>query len=156
MLIARLRPLAGDAWWDDGMRTVSVILLLVLAGCGGGSDPSAEPTATETTAKAKPKTAPKPTIAAPTGTPAPEALSRFQCAKDSKDGWRATGTIANDGKSKATYQVTVYVGEATGGDEKARTKQLPDIQAGGSAKFAIAKVPAPKDGGPCHIQVLRR
>ena len=98
----------------------------------------------------------KPTIAAPSGTPAPEALSLFRCAKDTKGRWRASGTIANDGKTKATYQVTVYIGEATGSDEKAKTKQLPNIQAGGSAKFAIAKVPAPKDGGPCHVQVLRR
>ncbi len=91
--------------------------------------------------------APKPTIAAPTGTPAPEALSQFQCAKDAKGVWNASGTIANSGKSKATYQVTVYVGEAAGSDEQAMTKQLPNIEARGSVKFAIVKVPAPKDGG---------
>lgn len=141
------------------MRTLAIALLLVLAACGGGSDPGAKPTATKTTAKAEPKPTPKPSVAAPTGTPAPEALSRFLCAidsKDSKDRWRASGTIANGGKTKATFQVTVYVGEATGSDEKARTTQLPDIQAGGSAKFEIAKVPAPEDGGSCHVQVLRR
>lgn len=134
------------------MRVFAIVLLLVLAGCGGGSEPTAKPTATKPTAKATAK----PTIAAPTGTPAPQALSLFRCAKDTKGRWRASGTIANDGKSKATYQVTVYIGEATGSEEKAKTKQLPNIQAGGSAKFAIAKVPAPKDGGPCHVQVLRR
>ena len=36
------------------------------------------------------------------------------------------------------------------------TKQVPNVAAGGSAKFAIAEVPAPKAGGPCHVQVLRR
>ena len=138
------------------MRTVAVALLLVLAGCGGGSDPAAAPTTTPTKAKATEKAAvPKPTVAAPSGTPAPESLSRFLCAedsKDSKDRWRASGTIANSGKSKATFQVTVYVGEATGGAERARTKQLADIQAGGSAKFVITRVPAPEDGGTCHVQ----
>ncbi|MDR7085173.1 hypothetical protein J2X11_000012 [Aeromicrobium panaciterrae] len=133
------------------MRTLAVALLLVLAGCGGGGEtpePKATATATKATAKA--------TIAAPTGTPAPEALSLFRCAKDTKGRWRASGTIANDGKKQATYQVTVYIGEAAGSDEKAKTKQLANIQAGGSAKFVIVKVPAPKDGGPCHVQVLRR
>lgn len=134
------------------MRAWAVVMVLLLAGCGGGSEPAAKPTATATTTKATAK----PTIAAPIGTPAPEALSLFRCAKDTKGRWRASGTIANDGKKKATYQVTVYIGEATGSEEKAKTDQLPHIQAGGSAKFAIANVPAPKDGGPCHVQVLRR
>lgn len=134
------------------MRTLAIVLLSVLAGCGGGSDPTDKPTVTVKITKATAK----PTIAAPTGTPAPESLSLFRCAKDSKGKWRASGTIANNGKTKATYQVTVYIGEAAGSDEKAKTTQLANIQAGGSAKFAIEKVPAPKDGGPCHVQVLRR
>lgn len=135
------------------MRALAVVMVLLLAGCGGGGgETPTKPTATATKSKATAK----PTIAAPTGTPAPEALSLFRCAKDTKGRWRASGTIANGGKTKATYQVTVYIGEAAGGDEKAKTTQLADIQAGGSAKFAIAKVPAPKEGGPCHVQVLRR
>jgi hypothetical protein len=136
------------------MRTVAVALILMLSACGGGSDPETpkKPTATATTTKAPVK----PTIAAPTGTPAPEALSQFQCAKDAKGVWNASGTIANNGKTKATFQVTVYVGEAAGSDEQALTKQLPNIEAGGSVKFAVTKVPAPKAGGPCHVQVLRR
>lgn len=135
------------------MRTLAVALLLVLAGCGGGSEPAAKPTATKTTTA---KAAPKPTIAAPTGKPAPEALSQFRCEKDSKGLWAASGLISNSGKSKATFQVTVYVGEAAGSDEQATTKQLANIQPGGSVKFTLAKVPAPKAGGTCHVQVLRR
>ncbi len=134
------------------MRTFAVALLLVVAGCGGGSEPAAKPTATKTT----PKVAPKPTIAAPTGTPAPQALSNFVCEKNSKGVWVATGLISNAGKSKATFQVTVYVGEAAGSDEQAKTRQLANIQAKGSAKFAIGDVPAPKTGGTCRVQVLRR
>ena len=132
---------------------VAVALVLVLSASGGVSDPKTpKPTATATTTKA----APKPTIAAPTGKPAPEALSQFLCAKDAKGVWNASGAIANNGKTRATFQVTVYVGEAAGSDEQAMTKQLPNIEAGGSVKFAITKVPAPKTGGPCHVQVLRR
>ena len=138
------------------MRTVAIALLFVLAACGGGSDPetAAKPTATATKTKAKP--APKPTIAAPTGKPAPEALSQFRCEKDAKGVWKASGTIANSGKNRATYQVTVHVGEAAGSAEQAMTKQLPNIAGGGSAKFALTKVPAPKAGGTCRVQVLRR
>lgn len=132
------------------MRTLAVVLLLVLTGCSGGGE-TPDPKATATTVAPT-----APTIAAPTGTPAPEALSRFRCAKDTKGVWRATGTIANAEKSKATFQVTVYIGEATGSAERARTKELPNIQAGGSVKFAIGRIPAPKEGGPCHVQVLRR
>ncbi|MEO7117354.1 MAG: hypothetical protein ABIZ34_00110 [Candidatus Limnocylindrales bacterium] len=139
------------------MRALTVVIVLLLAGCGGGGEePRKQATPTATTTKPAPKPAPKPTIALPTGKAAPEALSQFLCAKDAKGVWNASGTIANSGKSKATFQVTVYVGEAAGSDERAMTKQLASIQAGGSAKFALTKVPAPKAGGPCHVQVLRR
>lgn len=135
------------------MRALAVVIVLMLAGCGGGGE---EPKKAATPTPTATKAAPRPTIAAPTGTPVPEALSQFACAKDAKGVWNASGTIANSGKRKATFQVTVFVGEAAGSDEKAMTKQLADIQAGGSAKFAVTKVPAPKAGGPCRVQVLRR
>ncbi|AXT83769.1 hypothetical protein C6I20_00195 [Aeromicrobium sp. A1-2] len=133
------------------MRTLAVALLLVLTGCGGGSDP-------EPAASAKPKatasaTTVKPTVAPPEGTPAPEALSKFTCDKNSKGTWSASGYVANASKGKVTFQVTVYVGEATGGPEQAKTQRVT-VAGGGSAKFSIAKVPAPKAGGPCHVQVL--
>jgi hypothetical protein len=141
------------------MRTfvVAVALASVLAGCGGGSDPATSPTKTT---KAPSKTTPtkkatvKPTVAAPTGTPAPEALSSFRCAADKKGRWNASGYLTNSGKNKATYQVTVYVGDAAGGSEDARTMQVANVSPGGSTKFAILDVPAPKAGGPCHVQVL--
>lgn len=137
------------------MRTLAVALLLVLAGCGGGGETPAEPTEPTATA-ARTKAAPKPTVAAPSGKPAPEVLSRFRCERKAKGEWSAFGTISNEGKSKTTFQVTVFVGEAAGSDEQARTKQLPNVQAGGSVKFSIARVPAPDTGGTCHVQVLRR
>jgi hypothetical protein len=138
------------------MRTFvgALALALVLAGCGGGSDPAATPTKTATTTTPTKKATVKPTVAAPTGTPAPEALSSFRCAPDPKGRWNASGYLRNSGKNKVTYQVTVYVGEAAGGSEDARTAQVAGVAAGGSVKFSIRKVPAPKSGGPCHVQVL--
>lgn len=134
------------------MRTLAVALLLVLAGCGGGSAGQEPPPAKTTAAATQPTT--KPTIAPPTGTPAPEALSRFRCAKTSKDIWNASGYLANRSKTKVTYQVTVYIGEAAGGEEKAKTRQVPNVAAGGSVKFVLKNVPAPEAGGPCYVQVL--
>lgn len=135
------------------MRTVAAVMVLMLAACGDGGDPETKPTATPTTPTTS---APEPTIAAPTGTPAPEALSQFLCAKDAKGAWNASGAIANSTKNKATFQVTVHIGEAAASGAQAMTKQLADVEAGGSVKFALAKVPAPDAGGTCHVQVLRR
>jgi hypothetical protein len=136
------------------MRTLAVALalMLALAGCGGGSEPAPKATATKTTPTKKVTV--KPTVAAPTGTPAPEALSSFRCAADKNGRWNASGYLSNSGKTKVTYQVTVYVGEAAGGSENARTEQVASVAAGGSVKFSILKIPAPKAGGPCHVQVL--
>ena len=141
------------------MRTLvaAVSLAFVLAGCGGGSDPAATPTKTKTTpSKTTPtkKATVKPTVPVPTGKPAPEALSSFQCAIDKRGDWNASGYLTNSGKNKVTYQVTVYIGEASGGSEDARTMQVANVSPGGSTKFALLKVPAPKAGGPCHVQVL--
>ena len=141
-------------WWDDLMRVLAVALLLVLAGCGGSSDKA--PTATDSTPSAAITGAPgtTPTLQAPRGVPAPEALSRFSCAKNSNGRWTASGYVSNAGKNKATYRVTVYVGPAAGGAGKAKTKEVTDVAAGGSVGFVVGAIPAPKAGGPCHVQVL--
>jgi hypothetical protein len=137
------------------MRTFAVAaLILVLAGCGGGSGddpsaPSSSPPPTPTT----PATT-RPAVAAPKGRPAPEALSKFRCAKTSKGVWNASGYVSNDSSDKVTFQVTVYIGEAAGGAEKARTRQVPQVGPKGSVRFVLDNVPAPKTGGVCHVQVL--
>lgn len=138
------------------MRTLAVALLLVLAGCGGGAeDPASEPTKTTVApTKAATRATAKPSVAPPEGTPAPEALSKFHCAKDSKDVWSASGHLANQTKGKVTFQVTVYVGEAAGAAEKAKTRQVANVAAKASTTFEIDDLPAPDDGGPCHVQVL--
>ena len=124
-------------------------LMIALGACGGGAEPEPKPTATATAKKSKP--APEPTLAA--GTPAPEALSKFQCAK-SKDKWKASGYLSNRGKAAATFQVTVYVGPPDGERHAARTKQIASIAPGGSVSFEITKIPTEGDG-PCNVQVLR-
>ena len=138
------------------MRTLAVALLLVLAGCGAGSDDAPPATAKTSASPTKATTAAKPTVAPPKGTPAPEALSRFSCVRDAKGVWNTSGYLANDGKSKVTFQVTVYVGQASGGEEKAKTRQVPDVAAGGSVRFVINDLPAAADTGPCHVQVLAK
>lgn len=132
------------------MRTLAVALILVLAGCGGSEDP---PAATKTTV-APTKATTKPTVAPPEGTPAPEALTKFRCAKNAKGLWNTSGHLANRTKAKVTFQVTVYVGAAAGGEEKAKTRQVPHVAAGGSSQFVINNLPALDDGGTCHVQVL--
>ena len=123
--------------------------MIALGACGGGAEPETKPTATATTKAAKP--AAEPTLAA--GTPAPEALSKFQCAKD-KDNWKASGYLSNGGKAAATFQVTIYVGPPDGKRHAARTKQVASIAPGGSTSFEITKIPTEGDG-PCNVQVLR-
>jgi hypothetical protein len=136
------------------MRTLAVALILVLAGCGGGSDDQpAKPVKTSAT-PTKATTTTTPTVASPKGTPAPEALSKFRCAKTAKGVWNTSGYLANDGKSKVTFQVTVYIGEAAGGAEKAKTRQVANVAAGGSTRFVINNVPTTDDSGDCHVQVL--
>lgn len=134
------------------MRVVAIALLFVLAACGGGSDPA--PTATADATGTTPTT--QPTTLSPKGVPVPEALSGFRCEKDAEGAWNASGQLSNDSKSKAAYQVTIYIGQATGGEERAKTKQVPSVAAGGSVDFVINKIPAPNDDGPCHVQVLAK
>ena len=135
------------------MRTLAVALILVLAGCGGGGSDD-QPSDRVTTTPTPTETTTKPTVAPPKGTPAPEALSKFRCAKTAKGVWNSSGFLANKSKAKVTFQVTVYVGEAAGGAEKAKTRQVDNVAAGGSTRFVINNVPATNDAGPCHVQVL--
>lgn len=134
------------------MRMLAVVLLLtLLAACAGGSESSgpAKPSTAATSASTAAPTKPA------SGTPMPEALSKFRCGQDAKNVWAASGVVANPGKSAVTFQVTVYIGAANGGEEAARTSQVPSVAAGGSARFAIKDVPGPKTAdAPCHVQVL--
>ncbi|MBC7629888.1 hypothetical protein [Aeromicrobium sp.] len=132
----------------------AMALLLVLAGCGGSSEKAA--TSTDSTQNPSTAGAPGATspLQSPTGVSTPEALSRFRCVKGSKGRWTASGHLSNDSKNKVTFQVTVYVGQATGGAEEASTKQVSDVAGGDSVTFMMGAVPAPKDGGRCYVQVL--
>lgn len=132
------------------MRVMAVVaLLFVVAACGGG--PS-EPTTQATTSTAQ--TASSPATSVPTGDPVPEALQRFRCRADDKGNWQAFGYLVNSGKAAATYQVTVFVGEPSGGAQQGKTKQVANVGAGASVSFTIHKIPAPESGGTCHVQVL--
>lgn len=130
---------------------VAVAALGLLAGCSGGSD--AQPTSTPSAKVSQSQDAPTPEAAEPTGRPAPEALSAFRCEPKKGKKWEAAGFLANAGKDAATYQVSVYVGPLDGKPRSVRTKQVANIAAGGSVRFAIDKIPAV--GTKCHVQVIR-
>jgi hypothetical protein len=128
------------------------VLLVLLTACGGGDDEAAPATTDGETAAA---TKTEPASAAPAGTPVPEALSGFRCERNASGEWNALGVVANPAKSKAVFQVTVYVGVANGGEEQAATTEVT-VAAGGSAEFSLKRLPATDPEGPCHVQVLRR
>lgn len=136
------------------MRTaavsVSASLLIALAGCGGSDGPATRPTTSATAAREPAQS----TIAPPTGTPVPEALSQFRCDPDGAGTFQASGTVENATKAKVTFQVTVYVGDPQDVPSSAKTKQLAGVAGGGSVEFQIDKIPAPAEGGTCHVQVL--
>ena len=137
--------------------SVAAVLCLVLAGCGGGDSPKESAPAKKATTKATPtKATAKPTVPSPTGVPAPEDLTDFQCAANKDGEWNASGMLRNESRNRATYQVTVFVGEADGKDAKAMTKRVESVLAGGSSKVEVSKIPADKEAGQCYVQVLRK
>lgn len=134
---------------------MALALVLVLSGCGaatpGVSEPKAKPTAKSSTKPAKATV--KPTAA--TGVPAPGDLTDFQCASD-KDGWKASGILRNGAKKPVTYKVTVFVGRADGKEADALTKEVQLVQAGGSIRLEMKKIPAAKDATQCYVRVLAK
>lgn len=135
--------------WSIPVATL-VAALGLLSGCGSETvAPAATPPATPSVPP------PTPEAAAPTGDPAPEALSDFRCAAgaDGEDTWTAAGVLTNRGKAAAVYQVSVYVGPLDGESREVRTLQVDRIDPGGSDRFDLDDVPA--GGDTCHVQVLR-
>jgi hypothetical protein len=134
------------------MRIAALSLFLVLGACGAGSDGSdgADPSGRQTAQQPLAN----PTTPAPSGKPAAAALSRFRCEPDKAGAYTASGYLTNASKATVTFQVTVQVGAAAATPQKAMTKQVPKVAAGGSVEFTVAQVPAPAEGGPCHVQVV--
>ncbi len=135
------------------MRWLVVLVACgALAGCSSGENPEPQPTPSAPVAQNEP--AQTPSAAAPTGSPAPEALSSFRCEPAKKDAWVAAGFLANKAKKKAaSYQVSVHVGPLDGDPRQVRTLQVAKVAAGGSVRFEITKIPA--DGDECHVQVVQ-
>ncbi|MEO6472724.1 MAG: hypothetical protein ABIR57_12150 [Aeromicrobium sp.] len=137
---------------------MAVAFCLLLSGCGGGNEPKASksPASKSQPSTAKATATKKPTIAVPTGVSALEDLSDFRCAANSKGVWNASGILQNRSKKALTYQVSVFVGRANGKDGKALTKQYASINAHGSIKIKLTKIPAAKDAKQCYVQVLAK
>jgi hypothetical protein len=130
---------------------MAVLTLCLVAGCGGADEPEVAATQPSTQSSSAASATPEP--AAPSGTPAPEALSAFRCEADTKDRWVAAGFLSNDGDAAATYQVSVYVGPLDGTAREVRTQEVPNVASGGSVRFEITEIPA--ESKQCHVQVLR-
>lgn len=129
--------------------------LLAVSACGGGSDEPTDPTPTpEKTAAGSgtPTAEPTPSAVELSGTPAPEALSKFRC-EEVDSGWAAAGLLTNDSKESVNFQVTVYIGPADGTDREATTQRFAKVAAGGSMDFKFEKIS--NDGSECHVQVLK-
>src|SRR5690606_10099042 len=94
------RGIAGPAGRRDEMRDVrragmTMLALVLLAGCGGSGDGEAAPKTSEPTDPATPALA--------EGEPAADALKDFVCRADDKGVWSATGSVKNSGKVAVGY-----------------------------------------------------
>lgn len=117
----------------------AVVAALLLAGC------SATPS----------KTPPPSGSASPTpksNAYAPEALSEFRCGAE-RAGWVARGILSNATKDSLSYQVTVYVGDASSSGTGI-TRRYENIKAGGSIPITIDKIPATGENGTCNVRVM--
>jgi hypothetical protein len=132
---------------------VALALTFALSACGVGSDSAEKPSKGASTSRAKQALdASLPQVS--DGTPVPAALSGFECTRDDKGTWRASGAVTNDTKKSRTFQVTVHVGPADGEGAAARTKRIAAVQTHGSVRFDLGTIESRSPDGPCHVQVL--
>lgn len=140
--------------------TGALALALVLGGCGGGADKPDDRSAEASTAPAKSSSASSPSAEASAqsgvkAAPALDDLSGFSCKADEAGTWKAVGVLRNDGKKKASYRVTVYLGQADGKQRDAKEKAIGVVEAGQSVKFAYQSLPDADAESQCFVQVRR-
>lgn len=122
---------------------VLVLLVVALAGCGGGDDePSSKPSTEVTSATGVPAQA--------EGTVDPLAITTFTCRKNAEGRWGVKGTLTNTGKQARNYRVTAFIGQQTG---PARSVDLDQVKADASVPFTLRPIVAAPDG-PCRLQAL--
>jgi len=129
--------------------TAMAMIAVVLSGCGGSGDGTPGDTSPATPATTTSGPAPL------EGKPAPEDLSGFVCDRDDAGKWSASGVLKNATKADATYQVTVFLGDASGKSADAKTKHIGLIKAGQSLTFAYESLPEADADTQCFVQVLR-
>jgi len=139
---------------------VAASVLVATAACAdssSGDSADAAATAADTTPATGPQSSPGPaaTVLAVDGEDAASALSDFACspAVGVSDRWTATGTLANEASTAATYRVTVVVMSSTG-IAGAGSEQAVEVPAEDTAGLDVGRVRGPLDG-TCQVQVLR-
>lgn len=120
---------------------MSVLLVLVVAGCGGGEDAAPTPTADASSTSAASEAA---------GTVDPLAITSFTCRKNAAGRWKVRGTLRNSGEQTRDYRVTAFIGQQTG---PGRFVDLDRVKAGADVPFTVNPVVAAADG-PCRLQAL--
>lgn len=119
-----------------------VLLVLAVAGCGGGDKDAAPTPAGASSSPAAGTEA--------VGTVDPLAITSFACRRNSGGQWKVRGTLKNSGKQARDYRVTAFIGQQTG---PARTVDLDRVKAGGSVPFTVDPIVAAPDG-PCRLQAV--
>lgn len=131
------------------VTTAVVMIAVLLSGCGGSGDDASSDRSPATAKVATVSPAPL------EGKPAPEDLSGFGCDRSDAGVWSSSGVLKNATKADATYQVTVFLGEANGKPANATTKHIGVIKAGQSLAFAYESLPEAAADVQCFVQVLR-
>ncbi len=122
----------------------SVLLIVVLAGCGGipNVTPNTADSSTPTTV---------PTIGP--GTVMTDALREARCVQAADGTWTAYGVVKNTTKQTRSFDVNIYVGPAGGAAGVAQVVTVSKLAPGKSAPWEATAVQATDPAGPCYLRV---
>jgi hypothetical protein len=131
-----------------------VVVALVLAACGGGSDdPSASPTSDSPMVTQPPASGDR---ADDQVVDAAGDLSDFVCAADEEGDWDASGVVTNSTGERADYRVTVVVADGPGTALPGKSRTLTALDPGVAEPFKVKRLAPSGEADPsCNVEVLR-